>query len=84
MKTLGLVRKVDTLGRIVVPIEVRRMLDIDIHDPVEMFMEGDAVIVKKYSPHCIFCGKSDDITEYKGKRICRRCMKEIVYESNQY
>ncbi len=82
MKTLGITRKIDSMGRLVIPTEIRKMLGLNNHDPVELFMDGDTVIVKKYLPHCIFCGEAKEITEYKGKRICQRCLKELNYESN--
>ena len=74
MKSTGIVRKVDDLGRIVIPIELRRTLDIDIKDAVEIFTEGDTIILKKYNPACIFCGESRDVSDYKGKKICPGCM----------
>ncbi len=77
MKATGIVRKVDELGRIVIPIELRRTLEVDIKDPVEIFMEGDTIILKKYEPSCIFCGESRDVSDIKGKKICARCLGEI-------
>lgn len=77
MKATGIVRKVDDLGRIVLPIELRRTLNIDIKDPVEIFIEGEAIILKKYEPSCIFCGNAKDVVNYKGKNICKSCLKEL-------
>ena len=77
MKATGIVRKVDELGRIVMPIELRRTLDIDIKDALEIFTEGDTIILKKYNPSCIFCGESRDVSDYKGKKICPNCMGEM-------
>lgn len=77
MKAIGIVRKVDELGRIVLPIELRRTLNIDIKDPVEIFVEGEAIILKKYEPSCIFCGNAKDVVNYKGKNICKSCLKEL-------
>ena len=77
MKSLGIVRKVDELGRIVLPIETRRRMELEAGDGVEIFVEKDRVILKKYEPCCIFCGDADDIVMYKDKRICRRCLQEI-------
>ncbi|NTW71855.1 MAG: AbrB/MazE/SpoVT family DNA-binding domain-containing protein [Eubacteriaceae bacterium] len=77
MKSTGIVRKVDELGRIVIPIELRRTLDINIKDSLEIFVDGSYVVLKKYEPACIFCGNAKDVTNYKGKNICPDCMKEI-------
>lgn len=77
MKATGIVRKVDELGRIVLPIELRRTLNIDIKDPVEIFVEGEAIILKKYEPSCIFCGNAKEVVNYKGKNICKSCLKEL-------
>lgn len=77
MKSLGTVRKVDELGRIVLPIETRKRLGLGPKDPVEIFVEKDRVILKKYEPTCIFCGNSDNVVMYKEKRICKSCLAEI-------
>lgn len=77
MKSLGIVRKIDELGRIVLPIETRRRLDIGPKDPVEIFVEKDRVVLKKYEPSCIFCGDVDDVIIYKDKRVCRSCLAEL-------
>ncbi|NLY76758.1 MAG: AbrB/MazE/SpoVT family DNA-binding domain-containing protein [Tissierellia bacterium] len=77
MKSTGVVRKVDRLGRVVIPIELRRNLDIEEKDALEIFIEGEQIILKKYAPACIFCGQAKDITTFKGKNICPACLKEI-------
>ena len=77
MKSTGIVRKVDELGRIVLPIELRRTLDIGEKDALEIFTEGASIILKKYEPACIFCGDAKDIINYKSKNICSSCMKEL-------
>ena len=77
MKSTGIVRKVDELGRIVLPIEMRRTLDIAEKDALEIYVEGSSVILKKYKPSCIFCDSSKDITEFKGKKVCPKCLKEL-------
>ena len=77
MKSLGIVRKVDELGRIVLPIETRRRLELEPGDGVEIFVEKDRVILKKYEPSCLFCGDADDIVIYKEKRICKNCLAEL-------
>ena len=75
MRSTGIVRKVDELGRIVLPIEMRRTLGIDVKDPLEMFTEKDAIILRKYSPACLFCGSTQDNIEYRGKRVCMNCIE---------
>jgi len=77
MKSTGIVRKVDELGRIVLPIELRRTLDIAEKDALEIYVDGDMVILKKYEPCCIFCGNAKDIFMHKGKNICPACIKEL-------
>ena len=61
MKATGIVRKVDELGRIVLPIELRRTLDIEIKDPIEIYVDGDYILLKKYEPACVFCGNAKDV-----------------------
>ena len=77
MKSTGVVRKVDELGRIVIPVELRRTLNIDVKDALEIYVDGDQVILKKYEPACIFCGDARDVINYKGKNICKKCLEEI-------
>lgn len=77
MKATGIVRKVDELGRIVLPIELRRTLNIDIKDPVEIFVDGDSIMLKKYEPACVFCGSSDNVRQVRGKNICAACIEEL-------
>ncbi|KAJ51794.1 transcriptional pleiotropic regulator of transition state genes [Clostridium tetanomorphum] len=77
MKSTGIVRRVDELGRIVIPIELRRTLDIEIKDSLEIFVDGEHIILKKYNPSCIFCGNAKDVVNYKGKNICKQCLEEL-------
>ncbi|MCI7691963.1 MAG: AbrB/MazE/SpoVT family DNA-binding domain-containing protein [Oscillospiraceae bacterium] len=77
VKSTGIVRKVDELGRIVIPIELRRNLDIDEKDSLEIYVEDDHIILKKYSPACAFCSNAGEITNFKGKNICKSCLAEI-------
>ena len=83
MKSLGIVRKVDELGRIVLPIETRKRLELAAGDGVEIFVEKDRVILKKYEPSCIFCGDADDVINYKDKKICKACMEELKKRSSE-
>ena len=78
MKSTGIVRKVDELGRIVLPIELRRPLDIAERDPLEIYVDGSSIILKKYMPACIFCGESRDVVQFKGKNVCPKCLKELA------
>ncbi len=77
MKSTGIVRKVDELGRVVLPIELRRTLDIYEKDSLEIYVDDDTIILKKYAPACIFCGDAKDVISYKGKNICSSCIKEL-------
>lgn len=77
MKSTGIVRRVDELGRIVLPIELRRTLDIAERDPLEIYVEGSAIVLKKYRPTCVFCDSVKDISVYREKNVCARCLKEL-------
>ena len=77
MKSTGIVRKVDELGRIVLPIELRRTLDIAEKDAIEIYVDGESIILKKYEPTCIFCGDGRNVENYRGKNSCANCMKEL-------
>lgn len=77
MKATGIVRKVDELGRIVLPIELRRTLDIAIKDPIEIYVDGDYILLKKYEPSCTFCGSAKTVKQINGKNICENCIEEL-------
>ncbi len=77
MKATGIVRKVDELGRIVLPIELRRTLDIEIKDPIEIYVDGDFILLKKYEPACIFCGNAKNVKRIHDKNVCEDCIKEL-------
>ena len=77
MKSIGMVRKVDELGRIVLPIETRRQLDLEPKDGVEIFVDEERIILKKYQPCCVFCGEADNVTLFKGKLVCAECIKAL-------
>ena len=77
MKSTGVVRQLDTLGRIVLPIELRRTMDIGVKDMLEIFVDGDEIILKKYHPSCIVCSDARDVIPYKGKLVCKKCMEEL-------
>jgi len=77
LKETGIVRKVDELGRIVLPIELRRTLDIAEKDALEIYVDGDKIMLKKYAPSCVFCGDTRGVTMYKDKNICSACMSAL-------
>ena len=77
MKETGIVRKVDELGRIVLPIELRRTLDIAEKDALEIYVDDDTIMLKKYAPSCVFCGNTRSVTKYKEKNICSACMQAL-------
>ncbi|QWU17824.1 transcriptional pleiotropic regulator of transition state genes [Paenibacillus sophorae] len=78
MKATGIVRKVDELGRIVIPIELRRTMGIDIKDPLEIFVDGEKIILRKYEPTCIFSGSSENLINFKGKMVSRDILDELI------
>lgn len=77
MKSTGIVRKVDELGRVVIPKELRKKFGINEKDGLEIYVEDDKIILTKYEPSCIFCKNADNIIDYKGKNICPECAKAI-------
>ena len=77
MKSTGIVRKVDELGRIVIPKELRTTLNIEEKDALEIFTEGEVIMLRKYNPGCIFCGQSKNVRDVKGKKICYKCVAEL-------
>ena len=77
MKSTGIVRKVDELGRIVLPIEMRRTLDIAERDALEIYVDGEDIILRKYNPSCVFCSKSKDVIEFSGKIVCSECAAKL-------
>ncbi len=78
MKSTGVVRKVDELGRIVIPIELRRTMGIEEKDALEIYVDNEKIILKKYEPACIFCGNAEEVINYKGKNLCRSCLTELI------
>ena len=77
MKSTGIVRNIDELGRIVVPKEIRKNLGIANNDPIEFYVEGEMIILRKYQSRCHFCGGTEKVIEYKDKRICEICLAGI-------
>jgi AbrB family transcriptional regulator, transcriptional pleiotropic regulator of transition state genes len=76
MKSIGIVRKVDHLGRIVLPKELRDMMNLRPHDGVEIFVDENAIVLKKYNPSCVFCGGMDRLLDFRGQIICESCLEE--------
>ena len=77
MKSTGIVRRMDELGRIVLPMEIRNTFDINAKDPLEIFVEDDKIILKKYEPCCIFCGNASDNVMLNNKRVCKNCLEKL-------
>ncbi len=77
MKSTGVVRQVDQLGRIVLPKELRTILGIDVKDSIEIFTDGDKIVLQKYQPACTFCSNANDVIYFNGKRICTECIAKI-------
>ena len=77
MKSIGIVRKVDELGRIVLPIELRRQFGIEEKDSLEIYTDDNCIILKKYEPSCIFCGDARDVIQFNGKNVCPDCAKAL-------
>ncbi|WP_281098766.1 AbrB/MazE/SpoVT family DNA-binding domain-containing protein [Halobacteroides halobius] len=78
MKSTGIVRKVDELGRVVIPVELRRTLNIENKDSLEIYVDEEKIILKKYQPACIFCGNAGNIQNFKGKNICPDCLEDMA------
>ena len=77
MKSTGIIRKVDELGRIVLPIELRRTLDIAERDELEIYMDNDRIVLQKFEPSCVFCASSHGLASYRGKNVCRECIRNM-------
>ncbi len=77
MKATGIVRQLDQLGRIVIPKELRTTFDLNEKDPIEIYVEGNDIILRKYQPACIFCNEATDIVQYQGKNVCRSCLEKL-------
>ena len=80
MKSTGIVRKIDNLGRVVIPIELRKTMELTENDAVEIFTEGNSIIFKKYVVSCVFCGNSKEVVKYKDKCVCKKCISNLSTE----
>lgn len=83
MKSTGIIRRVDELGRVVIPIELRNKLEIAEKDPIEIYTDGSSIVLKKFEPNCIFCGNSKKLSEYKGKLVCEKCLTKLSNIKNE-
>ncbi len=81
MKSTGIVRRVDELGRVVLPIELRRTLRIEDKDSLEIYVDGEKIVLRKYEPACIFCGNAEKVETFRGKNICHDCLKSLHIEA---
>ena len=70
-------RKIDELGRIVLPVSIRQNMDINEKDALEIFIDGERIILQKYQPSCIFCNNADNVVYYNNKRICSECLAKL-------
>ena len=77
MKATGVIRPIDDLGRIVLPIELRKVMNINSKDMLEIFVDGSQIILKKYHKSCVFCGENEDLTNFKDQYICKKCQMEL-------
>ena len=83
MKSTGIVRRVDELGRVVIPIEIRNKFEIAEKDPIEIYVDGSSIILKKFESNCIFCGSTKDLIEYKDKLVCAKCAESLKNIENK-
>lgn len=83
MKSTGIVRKVDELGRVVIPIELRRCLNIEEKDALEIYTDSDRIILRKYEPSCacVFCGNADEVKNFRGKNVCHECIEAMTQKA---
>ncbi|MCF0151518.1 MAG: AbrB/MazE/SpoVT family DNA-binding domain-containing protein [Firmicutes bacterium] len=77
MKATGIVRKLDQLGRIVIPKELRNTFDLQENDPIEIFVEGNDIILRKYQPACVFCNDATEVVQFGGKNVCKTCLAKL-------
>lgn len=77
MKATGIIRRVDELGRVVIPIEIRNQFNIVEKDPIEIYVDGSSIVLKKYEPNCVFCGSTENLVEYKDKLVCDKCSNKL-------
>ena len=83
MKSTGIVRRIDEMGRIVLPAELRRTMDIGERETMEIFTDGPSIVLKKYTPVCIFCDSGRSVSLFKGKSVCARCLRQLRESSTE-
>ncbi len=83
MKSTGIVRKVDELGRVVIPIELRRTLEIEKKDALEIYVDGENIVLRKYEPGCLFCGNAQNVKHFRGKTVCETCIDTMSEMQNE-
>ena len=83
MKSTGMVRRIDELGRIVIPKEIRKKLEINIKDPMEIYVDGRAITLKKVEDNCVFCGNNKNLINFKDKLICQKCLDSLNKENSK-
>lgn len=84
IKSTGIIRRVDELGRVVLPIELRNKFGIVEKDPIEIFVDGSAIVLKKYEPNCIFCGSTKKLVPYNDRLVCNKCIDKINKLAESY
>ena len=83
MKATGIIRRVDELGRVVIPIEIRNQFNIVEKDPIEIYVDDSSIILKKYEPNCVFCGNTKNLISYKDKLVCSKCAEKLSNFENK-
>ena len=83
MKATGIIRRVDELGRVVIPIEIRNQFKIVEKDPIEIYVDDSSIILKKYEPNCVFCGNTKSLISYKDKLVCSKCAEKLSNFENK-
>ncbi|MCI8383806.1 MAG: AbrB/MazE/SpoVT family DNA-binding domain-containing protein [Clostridia bacterium] len=78
MKSTGIIRRVDELGRVVIPIEIRNQFKIVEKDPIEIYVDGSSIVLKKFEPNCIFCGNNENLLSFNDSLICSDCANKIA------
>ncbi|WP_094604686.1 hypothetical protein SPSIL_020850 [Sporomusa silvacetica DSM 10669] len=81
MKATGIVRRVDELGRVVLPIELRRIFGIEQKDGLEIYTENDRIVLRKHEPACVFCESVVEVTKFKGKNVCKECLSAMSHKA---
>lgn len=77
MKSSGITRRIDELGRVVIPVEMRRALDIGDREALEISVESDGIMLRRAHVGCVFCNSNKDMSLFHGKSVCSKCMQEL-------